>query len=92
MTINTMMHIRIDEQLKEDAAEALAAMGLSMSEAIRVFLTRVAAEKQLPFAIKVPNLETRAAMIESKSTINSKKLRFKKSKELFDELEKNSRK
>lgn len=92
MSITTMVHIRIEEHLKEEATEALAAMGLSMSDAVRVFLTRVAAEKQLPFQVKVPNIETRSAMIEANSIINSKKLRFKNSKELFNDLEKNSRK
>ncbi|MES2615029.1 MAG: type II toxin-antitoxin system RelB/DinJ family antitoxin, partial [Bdellovibrionota bacterium] len=92
MSTTTMVHIRIEERLKEEAGEALAAMGLSMSDAVRVFLTRVAAEKQLPFAVKVPNIETRTAMIEANSIINSKKLKFKNSQELFDDLEKNSRK
>ncbi len=92
MSTTTMVHIRIDEHVKEEAAEALAAMGLSMSDAVRVFLTRVAAEKQLPFSVKVPNIETRTAMVEANSIINSKKLKFKNSKELFNDLEKNSRK
>jgi DNA-damage-inducible protein J len=92
MSTTTMVHIRIEERLKEEAGEALAAMGLSMSDAVRVFLTRVAAEKQLPFSVKVPNIETRTAMIEANSIINSKKLKFKNSQELFDDLEKNSRK
>jgi DNA-damage-inducible protein J len=49
-----MIHVRIDEEIKEQAAEALASMGLSVSDAVRVLLTRVAAEKALPFALKVP--------------------------------------
>jgi mRNA interferase YafQ len=40
-------------------------MGLSVSDAVRVFLMRVVAEKQLPFVLKVPNTETRAAMTEA---------------------------
>ncbi|MES2616002.1 MAG: type II toxin-antitoxin system RelB/DinJ family antitoxin [Bdellovibrionota bacterium] len=44
-----------------------------------MFLTRVAAEKQLPFSVKVPNIETRTAMVEANSIINSKKLKFKNS-------------
>jgi DNA-damage-inducible protein J len=63
----TMIHVRIDENIKEQAAEALAAMGLSVSDAVRVLLTRVAAEKALPFALKVPNAETRAAIEEIES-------------------------
>ena len=55
MAATTMVHIRLDENVKARATESLAAMGLSVSDAVRVFLTRVAAEKQLPFALKVPN-------------------------------------
>ena len=60
MAATTMVHIRLDENVKAQATETLAAMGLSVSDAVRVFLTRVAAEKQLPFALKGPNAETRA--------------------------------
>lgn len=60
----TMVHIRVDEQVKAQAAEALASMGLSVSDAVRMMLVRVAAEKALPFEIRVPNTETVAAMRE----------------------------
>ena len=60
----TMVHIRVDEQVKAQAAEALASMGLSVSDAVRMMLVRVAAEKALPFEIRVPNAETVAAMRE----------------------------
>jgi len=55
MAATTMVHIRLDENVKAQATETLAAMGLSVSDAVRVFLMRVVAEKQLPFALKVPN-------------------------------------
>jgi DNA-damage-inducible protein J len=55
MAATAMIHVRLDENIKTQAAETLAAMGLSVSDAVRVFLTRVAAEKQLPFALRVPN-------------------------------------
>ena len=58
MATSTMIHIRIDEQVKEQAAAALAQMGLSISDAVRVLLTRVAAEQALPFDVKVPNALT----------------------------------
>ena len=51
----TMVHVRVDESIKSQAAETLASMGLTVSDAIRVFLTRVVADKELPFAIKAPN-------------------------------------
>jgi DNA-damage-inducible protein J len=60
----TMVHVRIDRRVKAKAEKALRTMGLSVSDAVRLLLTRVAAEKALPFALKVPNAETRAAMEE----------------------------
>jgi DNA-damage-inducible protein J len=64
MASDTVVRARIDGQVKEKAAKVLADMGLSVSDAIRLLLVRVAAEKALPFEIKVPNTETRAAMAE----------------------------
>jgi len=60
-----MIHIRLDEQLNAEATEALNAMGLSMSAAVRVFLTRVAQEKAIPFEIRMPNSTTLEAMEEA---------------------------
>lgn len=64
MAADTVVRARIDGRVKERAAKVLADMGLSVSDAIRLLLVRVAAEKALPFEIKVPNAETRAAMAE----------------------------
>ncbi len=58
----SMVHIRVDEKVKAKAAKTLAAMGLTVSDAVRLLLTRVAAEKALPFDVRVPNRETVAAM------------------------------
>ena len=63
MANTTMVHVRIDERIKTQAAETLASMGLTVSDAVRVFLTRVVADKELPFAVKVPNARSRAAMV-----------------------------
>jgi DNA-damage-inducible protein J len=65
MAADTVVRARIDGKVKERAAEVLAAMGLSVSDAIRLLLVRVAAEKSLPFELKVPNAETREAMAEA---------------------------
>jgi DNA-damage-inducible protein J len=62
MPATATVHILVDERVKEKATTALAAMGLSLSDVVRILLVRVAAEKALPFDIKVPNSETRAAM------------------------------
>jgi DNA-damage-inducible protein J len=64
MASDTVVRARIDGQVKEKAAKVLAEMGLSVSDAIRLLLVRVAAEKALPFEVKVPNAETLAAMAE----------------------------
>jgi DNA-damage-inducible protein J len=64
MASDTVVRARIDGQVKEKAAKVLAEMGLSVSDAIRLLLVRVAAEKAMPFEIKVPNAKTRAAMAE----------------------------
>jgi len=58
----TMVHIRIDQKTKQQATKTLAAMGLSVSDAVRMLLLRVAVEKALPFDVKVPNATTVKAM------------------------------
>jgi len=57
-----MVHIRVDTKVKAKAAKTLAKMGLTVSDAVRILLTRVAAEKAMPFDIRVPNRETREAI------------------------------
>ena len=66
-TTDSVVRARIDGTIKEQAGEVLAEMGLSLSDAIRMLLVRVAREKSLPFAVKVPNAETAAAMEEARS-------------------------
>ncbi len=61
---NTYVRARIDTLTKERATEALEAMGLSISDAIRLLMLRIADEQRLPFEVKVPNAATREAMIE----------------------------
>ncbi len=59
---SSMVHIRVDGEVKDRAAEALAAMGLTVSDAVRLLLTRIAAEKAMPFEVRVPNRATLAAI------------------------------
>lgn len=66
MATTAMVHVRLDEKVKARAEKALAAMGLSVSDAVRVLLTRVAAEKALPFEVRVPNAKSREAMAEAR--------------------------
>lgn len=91
MAATTMVHVRVDETIKAQAAETLAAMGLSVSDAVRVFLTRVVAEKRMPFALRVPNATTRAAMAEADEIARAHSARFHNADELFESLEKDSR-
>ena len=64
MATDTIVRARIDSATKERAAAALEAMGLSISDAIRLLMLRVADEERLPFDIRVPNAESRRAMRE----------------------------
>jgi len=66
MPATEMVHVRVDRRVKARAAKTLSAMGLSVSDAVRVLLTRVAVEKALPFEVKVPNARTAAAMHEAR--------------------------
>ena len=63
-TADTYVRARIDTSTKERAADALEAMGLSISDAIRLLMLRVADERRLPFAVKVPNATSRKAIAE----------------------------
>ena len=76
MASTTTIHVRVDQHLKTQAAETLAAMGLSVPDAVRVFLTRIVAEQQLPFALDAPNVETRAAMVEADEIARTRRARF----------------
>ena len=90
MVSTSMIHVRVDEKIKAEAAETLASMGLSVSDAVRVFLTRVVADKELPFAVKAPNAASRAAIAEADDIIKSRRARFDTAEDVFDDLEKNS--
>jgi DNA-damage-inducible protein J len=63
-TADTYVRARIDSATKERAADALEAMGLSISDAIRLLMLRVADDRRLPFEIKAPNATTRQAIDE----------------------------
>lgn len=66
MSANTVVRARIDENIKNEATIVLAAVGLTLSDAFRLLLTRVAREKALPFEPLTPNEETIAAMREAR--------------------------
>lgn len=66
MSANAVVRARIDEQIKNEATAVLAAVGLTVSDAFRLMLTRVAHDKALPFEPLIPNDETIAAMREAR--------------------------
>ena len=66
MATNTLVQARIDGAVKEEAAAVLASMGLTVSDAVRLLLTRIAREHALPFDPLIPNAETVAAMLEAR--------------------------
>ena len=66
MATNVVVRARIDEHIKEEATVVLAAMGLTVSDAFRILLTRIAREKALPFEPLVPNTATIKAMKEAR--------------------------
>ena len=65
MSANAVVCARIDEKIKEEATVVLAAMGLTVSDAVRLLLTKVAHEHALPFDPLIPNATTIAAMKEA---------------------------
>ena len=91
MTQTAMLHIRVEDEIKVQATEALAAMGLSMSDAVRILLKRVVNDQAFPLEVKVPNAATRAAMRESRGKIKAGKARFDSAAQLIDDLEKTSK-
>lgn len=91
MATTTMVHVRVDENIKAQAAETLGSIGLSISDAIRVFLTCVVADKQLPLEIKAPNATSRTAIAEASEPIKSRHARFATADALTDDVEKASR-
>ena len=87
--MTSMLHVRMDDATKLQATKTLAAMGLSVSEAVRLFLHRVVVEQAFPLELKVPNTATRAAIEESRAMMATNRSRFNSASELLDDLEKN---
>jgi DNA-damage-inducible protein J len=67
MTASSVVRARIDDSIKQEASIVLASMGLTVSDAMRMMLTRVAREQALPFEPLVPNAATIKAMKEARS-------------------------
>ena len=69
MTNNTVVRARIDEKTKDEAAAVLASIGLTVSDAFRLMMVRIAREKALPFEPLIPNAKTIAAIKEGAAAV-----------------------
>jgi DNA-damage-inducible protein J len=88
MAKDSSMNVRIDSEVKARAEQVYAQYGMSVSEAVTVFLHKSIMVDGLPFDLRpsVPNRETIAAMAEGDKIIASGKSRFKNASEMFDDL------
>ena len=89
-THSSMLHVRMDSKLKSRATEALSAMGLTASEAVRLLFHRIAVDQAFPLELKVPNARTSEAMAEIDEMVNRRQARFVAADEMIAELEKAS--
>ena len=83
MSSDTVVQARIDSDTKEQAAAVLKPLGLSVADAIRLLLSRIAEEKRLPFAVQTPNATTARALAELDAGQGK---RFDSAKALFRDL------
>lgn len=89
----SMLPIRVDKDIKEQASVALTTMGLSVSDASQLFLRRVVVDQAFPLELKVPNAQTQAAIAESRAMmakVRSSESCFASSGTIFDALKKSS--
>jgi len=87
-TMTAEVRTRITPDLKEQATEVLSSCGLNVSDAVRLFLTKVVSEGGLPFAVKTPNAKTVAAMQEARKLAAKRGVSIDK---LLKDLEKTSK-
>jgi DNA-damage-inducible protein J len=91
MTANAYVRARIDQEIKDDATAVLDSLGLTISDVMRMMLTRIAREKALPIELTRPNAETLAAIEEARAIAAAKRNRFDTAEALFDALDGNKR-
>jgi DNA-damage-inducible protein J len=84
MTATAFVRARIDETLKAEAAAVLAEMGLTVSDVVRIVLTKVAKDKALPFEMRVPNRLTAQTLATSERGEDVH--HAKDAKDLFEQL------
>jgi DNA-damage-inducible protein J len=86
MSSDSVVRARIDSDTKARATAALDAMGLSVSDAIRLLMLRIADEQRLPFSVQVPNAKTMKAMKAMEELEAGQGKRFNNEQDLFDDL------
>lgn len=84
---SSMIHVRMDDDLKEQATKALDAIGLSTSDAVRLLFRRIVVEQGFPLELKVPNAETLAAMREVEAMVAARRPRFHSADAMFESLD-----
>ena len=87
MSSSTMLHVRIDERLKDRGNAVLEAIGLTAADAVRILYHRLVAEQGFPLELKVPNAQTRAAMAEAEAIAADRRARFADGDALIAALE-----
>ena len=87
MSKDVQINIRLESRLRDEAEEILKKTGVSLGEAVKIFLSQVVLQKGLPFEVKIPNQETVQALEQTKR--DKDKLKTYDSPEaLFEEMEK----
>jgi len=84
MAATAFVRARIDETLKNEAAAVLAGMGLTVSDVVRIALTKIAKEKALPFDMRTPNKLTAETLKKSEQGVDVHQA--KDAKDLFAQL------
>lgn len=87
MAQSAMLRARIDRQVKAEGDAVLEAIGLSVSDAVRLLYHRLIAEQAFPLELKVPNSQTRAAMAEAHAILMARKARFDEGDALIASLD-----
>ncbi len=87
MSQNATLRARIDDDIKIQGNAVLDAIGLSVSDAVRLLYHRLIADQAFPLELKVPNAETRAAMEEGHAILRERRTRFKRADDLIASLD-----
>ena len=87
MAQTEMLHVRMDKDIKAQAAATLGAMGLSAADAVRLLFHRIVADQAFPLELKVPNTATRAAMAEADAILAKRTARYDEGQALISSLD-----